>query len=148
MLHAIKIEKQKCDHFDVVTLAFDDRFRRRIKLTCDSGLEVMLDLEKTSELKDGDHLLLEDGRYIRVRAADEPVMRVFGHSTHHLLRLTWHVGNRHLPCEVHEDHLLLRQDHVIEHMLEHLHARVEKLETPFNPEGGAYGKGRTHSHEH
>lgn len=148
MLRATKIQRQEGDPLDTVTLDYDDRFRRRIKLVCDGGLEVLLDLEKTTELKQGDDLLLENGSHIRVRAANEPLMSVFGSSHHHLLRLTWHVGNRHLPCEVHEDHLLLRQDHVIEHMLEHLGAEVKHVNAPFNPEGGAYGQGRTHSHEH
>lgn len=148
MLRATKIQRQEGDPLDTVTLAYDDRFRRRIKLVCDGGLEVLLDLEKTTELKEDDDLLLENGNHIRVRAANEPLMSVFGSSQHHLLRLTWHVGNRHLPCEVHEDHLLLRQDHVIEHMLEHLGAEVKHVTAPFNPEGGAYGQGRTHSHEH
>jgi len=148
MLRATKIQRQEGKPLDTVTLAYDDRFRRRIKLVCDGGLEVLLDLEKTTELKEGDDLLLENGSHISVRAANEPLMSVFGSSQHHLLRLTWHVGNRHLPCEVHEDHLLLRQDHVIEHMLEHLGAQVKHVVAPFNPEGGAYGQGRTHSHEH
>lgn len=148
MLRATKVQRREGKPLDTVTLAYDDRFRRRIKLVCDGGLEVLLDLEKTTELKEGDDLLLENGSHISVRAANEPLMSVFGSSQHHLLRLTWHVGNRHLPCEVHEDHLLLRQDHVIEHMLEHLGAQVKHIVAPFNPEGGAYGQGRTHSHEH
>ena len=60
----------------------------------------------------------------------------------------WHVGNRHTPCQINSDHLLIQADPVIGHMLEHLGAVVEPLTAPFNPEGGAYGHGRTHSHEH
>ncbi len=149
MMRATKIQRQEGEPLDTVTLVYDDRFRRRIKLVCDGGIEVLLDLDKTTELMDGDHLLLEgsDG-HIQVRAADEPLMKVCGTTQHHLLRLTWHVGNRHLPCEVRDDHLLLRQDHVIEHMLEHLGAKMKHIHAPFNPEGGAYGQGRTHGHEH
>ena len=32
--------------------------------------------------------------------------------------------------------------------LEKLGAEVETVKEPFNPEGGAYGHGRTHSHAH
>jgi urease accessory protein len=91
---------------------------------------------------------LDDGRHVRVRAAAESLMRATATDPHHLIRTAWHVGNRHLPCEIHADHLILRFDHVIAEMLEKLGADVEKLDGPFNPEGGAYGQGRTHSHEH
>jgi urease accessory protein len=33
-------------------------------------------------------------------------------------------------------------------MLTHLDARVTEATEPFTPEGGAYGHGRTHAHEH
>ena len=33
-------------------------------------------------------------------------------------------------------------------MLEHLGANVKSTMEPFNPEKGAYGHGRTHSHDH
>ncbi len=132
----------------IVTLNYDDRFRRRIVMTCDNGFEFMLDLPKVIELRDGDDLLLDDGRHVRVRAAAESLMRATATDPHHLIRTAWHVGNRHLPCEIHADHLILRFDHVIAEMLKKLGADVEKLDGPFNPEGGAYGQGRTHSHEH
>lgn len=148
MLRALKIDRRQADPIDTVTLSFDDRFRRRIKLHGDAGTAFLLDLEKTTELHEGDDLILEDNSHIRVRAAPEPLVKVRGSDTHHLLRLTWHIGNRHLPCEIHEDHLVIRADHVIEHMLTHLNATLEKFEGPFTPEGGAYGQGRTHSHEH
>lgn len=148
MLRATKIEKRTSKPLDTVTLSYDERFRRRIKLVGDAGIAFLLDLPKTTDLQQGDDLVLEDDTHVRVRAADEALVRIEGNDTHHLLRLTWHIGNRHLPCEVHEDHLVIRADHVIEHMLEHLDANLERFDGPFTPEGGAYGQGRTHSHEH
>ena len=65
-----------------------------------------------------------------------------------LPRIAWHVGNRHTPCQIADDHILIRQDVVLQAMLEQLGATVRQLTTPFMPEGGAYGHGRTHGHEH
>lgn len=148
MIRAIKVEKTGTAPADSITLSYDDRFRRRISLTCDGGLEILLDLEKTVELLPGDDLILEDGRHVRVEAASEPLMKVTCATPHHLMRVIWHIGNRHLPCAIHEDHILLRDDHVIAHMLAHLGAGIEPVSAAFQPEGGAYGPGRTHSHEH
>ena len=133
---------------DTVTLSYDDRYRRRIVFTGDNGLTFLLDLSKTTELQHGNDLLLEDGRHVRVVAAKERLMKVIAKNLRHLLTIAWHVGNRHLPCQVSENYLILRYDHVISDMLHKLGASVENFEAPFNPEGGAYGFGRTHSHDH
>ena len=80
-----------------------------------------------------------------VKAAEEPLLRITGPD---LPRLAWHIGNRHTPCQIEEDHLRIQRDPVIRHMLEHLGATVTEVDATFTPEGGAYGHGRTHSHEH
>lgn len=130
---------------DRVTLTYDERFLRRKRVTCDSGLAVLVDLEKTTSLNEGEALALTDGRLVEVKAASEPLYKVTGSD---LARLAWHVGNRHTPCQICEGSLLIQQDKVIGHMLEHLGATLTEVTCPFTPEGGAYGHGRTHSHEH
>ena len=133
---------------DMVTLDFDSRRRRRLKLTADQGTEFLLDLPEVQTLRDGDVLVLEDGRGIRVRASNELVADITCKDLAHLVRVAWHLGNRHLPTELLEGRLRIRQDHVIEAMAEHLGADVTRRRAPFNPEGGAYGHGETHGHDH
>ena len=133
---------------DSVTLSYDDRFRRRMAMTTDGGEGFLLDLPETVELRQGDHLILDDGRHIEIRAAPEDLMQATCDNPLHLTRTAWHVGNRHLPCEIHAKHLILRWDHVIADMLEKQGCTVTRITAPFNPEGGAYGHGRTHGHSH
>lgn len=133
---------------DTVTLAFDARYRRRGLIRTDGGEEILLDLPEPTELRDGDALLLEDGREILVRAAPEPLTEIRAEDARHLARIAWHLGNRHLPVAIEPDRLLIRRDHVIEDMLAHLRAHLAPVEAPFSPEGGAYGHGRTHGHVH
>ncbi|MFW8635326.1 urease accessory protein UreE [Cribrihabitans pelagius] len=130
---------------DTVTLSFEARFLRRKRLVADGGLAFLVDLEQTTSLEEGDALELADGRLLRVQAAREPVLEVMGPD---LPRLAWHIGNRHTPCQIGAERLLIQRDPVIRHMLEHLGATVREAEEPFTPEGGAYGHGRTHAHEH
>ena len=78
-------------------------------------------------------------------AAAEPLLAV---RHHNLARIAWHVGNRHTPCQIADDHILIREDKVLQVMLEGLGASVTQVTAPFTPEGGAYGHGRTHGHEH
>jgi urease accessory protein len=130
-----------------LTLDFDARHRRRIRLATDSGDDILLDLPQTVALADGDGLQLDDGNWVRVRAAAESIVEVRHKDPHKLARLAWHLGNRHLPTEIREDFLRIRPDHVIEDMLHGFGAELAKVEAPFQPEGGAYGSSHGHSHQ-
>jgi len=132
---------------DTVVLDFDDRHRRRMAMTGTRGLQFLLDLEQAVALRGGDALVLEDGRLIEVVAAPEPLIEIRGHDPHHLIRVAWHLGNRHLPTQIMPKALRIRRDHVIEAMVKGLGARVIEIEAPFDPEGGAYaGDGHGHGH--
>ncbi|MCT4501794.1 urease accessory protein UreE, partial [Pseudomonas sivasensis] len=132
---------------DTVVLDFDDRHRRRMAMTGTRGLEFLLDLENAVALRGGDALVLEDGRLVEVVAAPEPLLEIRGHDPHHLIRVSWHLGNRHLPTQIMAKSLRIRRDHVIEAMVKGLGARVIEIEAPFDPEGGAYADA-SHAHGH
>ena len=132
---------------DTVVLDFDDRHRRRMTMTGTRGLEFLLDLENAVALRGGDALVLEDGRLVEVVAAPEPLLEIRGADPHHLIRVAWHLGNRHLPTQIVPKGLRIRRDHVIEAMVKGLGARAIEIEAPFDPEGGAYaGGGHGHAH--
>lgn len=128
-----------------ITLNFEARFLRRKRLVSDCGVAFMVDLAETVSLNAGDAFILDDGRQIIIHAAAEPVLEI---RHDNLARIAWHIGNRHTPCEIKPDHLIICYDHVLEDLLIRLGADLVKSETPFNPEGGAYGVGRTHGHAH
>ena len=130
---------------DSVTLAFLDRHRRRIRLVADSGTPFLLDLPRAQHLTEGDGLEFDNGSYIRVRAAAEPVVEIAADSPADLLRIAWHLGNRHLPLQVAEGRLRIRADRVIAEMVEGLGGHITWCELPFDPEIGAYA-GAAHDH--
>src|ERR1700690_3208882 len=123
---------------DTIVLDFDDRHRRRMAMTGTRGLEFLLDLENAMALRGGDALVLDDGRLVGVLAAPEPLLEIRGADPQHLVRLAWHLGNRHLPTQIMPRGIRIRRDHVIEAMVRGLGARVIEIEAPFDPEGGAY----------
>jgi urease accessory protein len=128
-----------------LTLSFDDRHRRRIRMATDQGEPVLLNLTKPEPLADGDGLAFQDQGWLEVRAAAEDILEVEGVDRGHLARLAWHLGNRHLPTEILADgRLRIRYDHVIEEMLRHLGARLSRIQAPFQPEGGAYAGQHRH----
>jgi urease accessory protein len=132
---------------DTVTLAYLDRHRRRIRLVADAGEAFLLDLARAHHLADGDGLELDSGGYIRVRAAPEPLFEIEAADKADLLRIAWHLGNRHLPLQVAGERIRIRADHVIADMVTGLGGRLTRLEAAFDPEIGAYA-GAAHQHPH
>jgi urease accessory protein len=151
MIRATKVQGQhRWTHAsaDTVVLDFDDRHRRRMAMTGTRGLEFLLDLEHAIALRGGDALVLEDGRLIEVVAAPEPLVEIRGADPLHLVRVAWHLGNRHLPTQIMPKGLRIRRDHVIEAMVTGLGARFIEIEAPFDPEGGAYAAAHAPADDH
>jgi len=134
---------------DLVTLTYDARFLRRRRLVTAHDKGFLVDLGETVSLDHGDAFELEDGRLIEVIAAEEALIEITatpgGPGLH---RLAWHIGNRHTPCQIEDNRLLIRHDPVLADMLGRLGAHVHLVSEPFTPEGGAYGIGRTLGHDH
>ena len=131
---------------DQVLVDFDRRFRRRIRLDTAAGHSLLLDLPQAVRLRDGDGLAVEGG-IVKVVAQAEPLAEIHAHSDADLVRIAWHLGNRHLPVQLRGDRIRIRQDHVIEEMIEGLGGHVDRIEAPFDPEAGAYAGGHQHSHD-
>jgi urease accessory protein len=130
-----------------LTLDYEARHRRRVRMTTDQGEDVLLDLPKAVAMADGDGLRLENGNWLKVRAAAELLVEIKHAQPGQLMRVAWHLGNRHLPTEIQNQVLRIRPDHVIEDMLHGFGADLVKVLAPFQPEGGAYG-GDGHRHNH
>ncbi len=128
-----------------VELDYDARFLRRKVLELADGRSVLVDLAQTTSLNHGGVLVLENGDEITVLAATEPLLEV---TAPDLVRVAWHIGNRHTPCQIEAARLVIQRDHVIRDMLDRIGATTREISEPFTPEGGAYGHGRTHSHAH
>lgn len=130
---------------ETAELDYEGRYLRRRVVACASGRELLIDLPEARALSDGEQISAADGTPLVICAAVEPLTEVRGQT---LPRLAWHIGNRHTPCQVETDRLLIQRDHVLEDMLRQLGAQIAHVEEPFQPEGGAYGHGRTHGHSH
>ncbi len=132
---------------DSVRIDHDRRHRRRIMLRTEGGGEVLLDLPHAARLRHGDGLELDDGSVVRVEARPEPLVEIHAHDEGELVRIAWHLGNRHLPVQLLGDRIRIRADHVIEAMVEGLGGHLEHIEAPFDPEAGAYAGGHHHHHD-
>lgn len=127
--------------YDSVTLEHTERRLRRKLLRLAGGDEVMVDFPQTLTLEHGSALELQDGRLAGIIAAEELLYEVRGRDAAHLVRLAWHIGNRHTSAQLEDNRILIKRDHVLKTMLEGLGATLENISEPFYAEHGAY-----HSH--
>ena len=131
---------------DTVTLDHEGRQRRRISLQGDGGLSFLLDLDKATQLNDGDALTLDDGRLVAVKAAPERLLEIRAENPLRLLRVAWHVGSRHAPAEITADALYIPDDHVLAEMVRGQGCTATPVLRPFKPERGAYDHDCGHDH--
>lgn len=132
---------------DAVVLDYDMRRRRRIVLTTEAGASLLLDLERPAHLREGDGLATEAGVVV-VRARPEALLEIHAHDTDELVRIAWHLGNRHLPVQLLPGRLRIRADHVIADMVRGLGGHASGIAAPFDPEEGAYAPAGAHHHAH
>ena len=145
---------------ETLTLDHEDRNRRRIALKGDGGLEILLDLDKATSLNDGDAVRLDDGRLVQVRAAPQSLLEIRAENPLRLMRVAWHIGNRHTPAEITADAIYIENDHVLAEMVRGQGCAMAMVTRRFQPEGGAYdhadcdhpdhqhGHAHAHQHEH
>ena len=133
------------EFLDEISLNYEERFIRRKKLITNNGTEFLVNLEKTVSVDENYFFELENGKLIKVISKEENLIEVTGDN---LKQIIWHIGNRHLPCQIEENRILIQDDLVILDMILKLQGNVKKVFEKFKPEGGAYGMGRTHSHKH
>ena len=138
-----KIDKNKIS--DSISLSYEERFLRRKKLTSDNGLEFLVNLAETKSLSQNQAFKLDNDELIIIKLKKEKLLEITGEN---LMQLIWHIGNRHIPCEIKKNKIFIQNDKVIQNMIKKLGGKIKLVEQTFTPEGGAYGIGRTHSHKH
>ena len=130
---------------DNISLSYEDRFIRRKKLVTDNGTEFLVNLKETISVDENQFFELENGKLIKIISKEVNLIEIKGKN---LKQIIWHIGNRHLPCQIEETRILIQEDSVILDMILKLKGNINKVFEKFKPEGGAYGLGRTHSHKH
>src|SRR4051812_36154577 len=132
---------------DRVVLDADDRVRRRIVLTTERGMKLLLDFPEPMMLRDGDGLVLEDGSIVLVAGQAEPLIEISANAPPDFLRLAWHVGNRHADAQFTDKAFRIRRDHVLQEMVKGLGAVMTEIEAPFDPEPAAPHASGHHHHD-
>lgn len=140
-----QIAEQNVD--GVLSLPINSRIKSRLKVSLEDGRDAGLFLPRGNILRGGQLLQSECGLLIEVTAAPETVSSVYCDDALLLNRVTYHLGNRHVPLQIADGWVRYQHDHVLDDMVVGLGAKVTVEQAEFEPEDGAYG-GRSGGHHH
>ena len=130
---------------DQISLTYEERFIRRKKLITDKGVEFLVNLKEAKNIDEDQFFELDNGKLIKIVSKKENLIEITGDNIN---KIIWHLGNRHVQVEIKNNKVFIEDDPIILDMILKLNGNVKKVFEKFNPEGGAYGLGRTHSHKH
>ncbi len=138
---AIDWIKQNCHDckFLKLTLNSDQRRVFRGKRISNCNQEVKLQLPREGKLNDGDILLTNHKKiFVQIIAQKENLIEITAKTKLELIKVAYHLGNRHVEIEINENILFTKSDYIIEELLKNFDVVFLKVEKKFFPEIGAF----------
>jgi len=83
---------------------------------------------------------------VRILAAAESLMRIEASDAFALMRVVYHLANRHVRAMLTREAVYIEPDTVLADMVTRLGATVSSVQACFMPESGAYAGGHHHHH--
>ncbi len=127
---------QQVEHRLILT--YDLRQKSRFKAQTDNGQAVTVSLPRGTQLKNGDILQTESGEAAAIIAAPEEVSVAHSIDPLQLMRVCYHLGNRHVPLQIESNMICYQADHVLDAMVVGLGLIIVPETRCFEPESGAY----------
>ena len=122
-----------------LTLSSDQRRIIRGKRISDCDQELHLQLPREGKLNDSDILLTNHKNlYVKIIAQKENLLEIKGKTDLELIKVAYHLGNRHVEIEINENVLLTKNDYIIENLLKNFEIICTKVKKKFFPEIGAF----------
>ena len=101
-----------------------------------------MQLPRKQILLDGDILKTNQERiFIKILAMEEDLIQIIANNDEGLIKVAYHLGNRHVDMEINKNHIFIKDDHVIENLLKNQKLKIIKLKKKFFPEIGAFKHG-------
>ena len=132
-------KKIKKGNFLTLTLSSSQRRILRGKRKSDCIKEIHLQLPRVGKLNDGDILQTNHKNlFVKILAQKESLIEISSKSNLELIKVAYHLGNRHVEIEIYENILLTKSDYIIENLLKNFEVIFIKVKKKFFPEIGAF----------
>ena len=105
-------------NFLKLTLSSDQRRIFRGKRKSDCNQELHLQLPREGKLNDGDILLTnQKNLFVQIIAQKENLIKITAKKNIELIKVAYHLGNRHVEIEINGNNLLTKDNYIIEELL-------------------------------
>ena len=126
-------------NFLKLTLSSTERKIFRGKRVSDCEKELHLQLPREGKLNDGDLLLTNKKEiFVQVIAQKEDLIEIKSDKNFELIKVAYHLGNRHVEIQIYENIIFTKYDYLIEEMLKNFEVNFMKVKKKFFPEKGAF----------
>jgi urease accessory protein len=122
----------------ILALTAEERSRTRYRFDDDLGNIFLIRLPRGTLLEQGDLLQSKTGELLKIEAKAENVLTITSSDTLQLMKVIYHLANRHCAMEITTDYLRISFDPVLEKMAKDFGLEVIQEKVPFYPEKGAY----------
>ena len=133
---------------DTLILDFAQRQTKQGFFFTGKGTCIEFDFAESPVLATDDALVLDDGGLIDIVADAEALIEARIPDPAALARMTWRLGDRHVPVQVFANRLRLRRDAEIEALVAGIAAKLTPLTAPFEPDGASVHADHAHDHHH
>ena len=122
-----------------LTLCSDQRKILRGRKVSDCNTELILQLPREGKINDGDIFRTnQDNIFIRVIAKKEKLFQISTCTSIDMLKISYHLGNRHIVMEINDNYVFIKEDYIIRNLLEKFGAEIKTVNKKFFPENGAF----------
>ena len=122
-----------------LTLCSDQRKILRGRKVSDCNTELILQLPREGKINDGDIFRTnQENIFIHVIAKKEKLFQISTSKSIDMLKVSYHLGNRHIAMEINDNYVFIKEDYVMRILLEKLGAEIKLVHKKFFPENGAF----------
>lgn len=116
---------------DWLELEWEELNKRIMRKQTENGTDVSISLESSGHLHYGDVLYEDENTLIVIRTKLEKVYVIKPKTMKEMGKMAFEIGNRHTPCIIEDDEILVRYDHTLEKLMDEVGVCYEQSERRF-----------------
>ena len=126
-----------------IFLNHEQRKSGRLKLKYKDREDIFITGDRSEVILNGDYYMSVSGSVILIESAKEKLLHIETRRKIDLLKIAYHLGNRHSPIQINHSWLRILDDPVLTHIVQGLGGVTKSIEDAFEPELGAYANHTT-----
>ncbi|WP_422659298.1 urease accessory protein UreE [Paenibacillus sp. EC2-1] len=116
---------------DWIELEWEELNKRILRKQTEGGSDVSISLDNGGHLHYGDVLYEDEDTLIAIRTKLEKVYVIKPKTMKEMGKAAFEIGNRHTPCIIEDNEILVRYDHTLEKLMDEVGVTYEQSERRF-----------------